>query len=63
MKTIDKHDPVEMVYSHRSNRKHAHSTQHGTRYRNHWFSVYRCPMCGRTASHKRLPITCRGWSD
>lgn len=55
-----KHDPVKMIYSHQSNRKHAHSTRHGVRQRNHWFNVYKCPICGKGASHKRQPIICRG---
>lgn len=54
------HAPIKMVYSHRSNQKHAHNTRHGTVYRNHWFDVYRCPACGRTASRKRQPIICFG---
>src|SRR5690349_16396462 len=54
------HEPVAMVYSHRGNRKHAHSTRHGTKYCNHWFNVYKCPTCGRTAALKRQPIICRG---
>jgi hypothetical protein len=54
------HEPTAMVYSHRSNKKHRHNTRHGVVYRNHWFEVFRCPHCGRTASHKPRPIVCRG---
>jgi rubrerythrin len=62
------HDPVAMVYHRRGCKKHTHSTRHGHRERNHWFKVYRCPVCGVTASHRRQPIICRGdnlkhWSD
>lgn len=54
------HAATRMVYSHRDNPKHAHNTGHGTRYRNHWYRVYKCPVCGRLASHKRQSIVCRG---
>jgi hypothetical protein len=54
------HEPTRMVYSGQSNQKHAHSTKHGVKYRNHWFNVYKCPACGRTAARKRQPIICRG---
>lgn len=54
------HKPTMMIYSHRSNHRHAHSTRHGVRFRAHWFAVYKCPACGRHASHKRQPIICRG---
>jgi hypothetical protein len=57
---MGKHDATEMVFSHRSNRKHRHNTRKGVRYRNHWYAVYKCPVCGRTASHRRRPIICRG---
>lgn len=40
--------------------KHAHDTRHGTVERNHWFNVYKCPVCGRLAGRKRQPIICRG---
>jgi hypothetical protein len=56
------HEPTEMVYHGRTNQKHWHNTRHGTRYFNHWFKVYKCPVCGRRASHKRQPIICRGVS-
>ena len=54
------HDPMKMVFSHKSNQKHTHHTRNGTREFNHWFAVYRCPACGKTASKKRQPIICRG---
>lgn len=54
------HEPTEMRYYRRGNKKHTHSTRHGNRERNHWFSVYRCPLCGREASHQRKPYICRG---
>lgn len=54
------HLPTEMVYCRRGNKKHRHSGRRGVRYCNHWFNVYRCPACGREASHKRQPIICRG---
>jgi ribosomal protein L34E len=54
------HDPIEMVFASRSNRKHAHNTPSGVRYRNHWHKVYRCPTCGRQASGIRKPRICRG---
>ena len=60
---MPKHEPAEMVYAHRSNRKHAHNTRHGVRYRNHWYNVYKCPVCNRHASHKKQPIVCRGGSE
>jgi hypothetical protein len=55
-----KHEPAIMVYSHRSNKKHVHHTRRGTQQWNHWFTVYRCPVCGRTASRKRQPVRCTG---
>lgn len=57
------HEPTRMVYSHRSNQKHTHSTKHGPRERNHWFGVWKCPVCGLTASRKRQPIVCKGTDD
>lgn len=54
------HDPCVMVWSGRANKKHQHDTRKGTRYFNHWYNVYTCPLCGRTTSHKRQPIICRG---
>ncbi len=54
------HEPAAMVYSHKSNRKHKHNTRNGIRYFNHWYNVYKCPICGLTAARKRQPIVCRG---
>ncbi len=51
---------TEMIYSHRSNRKHKHSTKHGVKYRNHWYDVYKCPICGKLESHKKKPYICKG---
>jgi hypothetical protein len=59
-----KHEPTEMVFAGRSNRKHKHVSARGRiRYCNHWFDVYRCPVCGRRASHRRKPYICRGDDD
>jgi hypothetical protein len=57
---VTKHAPTKMVFSHRTNQKHKHNTRRGVRYFNHWFSVYKCPVCGLRASRKRQPIICRG---
>lgn len=54
------HATTVCVWSHRSNHKHAHHGNGGTRYCNHWYNVYKCPTCGRCYSHRRLPIVCRG---
>jgi hypothetical protein len=54
------HESTPMVWSHRDNSKHKHNTRHGVRHRNHWFNVYKCPACGRTAALRRQPIICRG---
>lgn len=54
------HAPTKMLWYRRGNKKHAHHGRKGTRHCNHWFNVYRCPVCGREASHRRQPIICRG---
>lgn len=54
------HEPVKMVYSHRSNSKRLHRTRHGMKYCNHWYKVYKCPRCGNLASRVRLPAFCCG---
>lgn len=54
------HDPAKFVFSHRSNSKHAHNTRRGTQYWNHWFKVFRCPVCGRVTKAKGARKMCRG---
>lgn len=54
------HAPTKMVFSHRSAQKHTHNTRKGIRRFNHWFNVYKCPLCGAMACKKRQPIVCRG---
>jgi hypothetical protein len=62
MATATEHAPVEMVFSHRNNQKHKHVSAMGSiRYCNHWFRVYRCPVCGKTACRQKRPIICRGY--
>ena len=56
---IMEHLPTVMVYSHQANKRHL---QGGGR-RVHWYKVYRCPVCGRLASHRKQPIVCRGIPD
>lgn len=57
----EEHPPATAVYAGRSNAKHRHNSSRGVVYRNHWFSVYRCPICGKQfkKKHGRLPV-CRG---
>jgi hypothetical protein len=55
------HEPCEMRFSHRDNHKYKHHSAYGhITYKNHWYSVYVCPICGKTASHRRKPIICKG---
>lgn len=54
------HVAVSMIFERRSALKHRHNGRLGVRYCNHWFRVYRCPSCGREASHQKQPIICRG---
>lgn len=56
------HEPTQMKYAGRSNRKHTHNTRHGRRERNHWFNVYECPVCKRRASHRRKYV-CKGFDE
>lgn len=59
-RAVSNHVPTKMVYSHRSSQTHAHVTRHGSQFRNHWYKVYKCPVCNRQSSHKRQPIICKG---
>ncbi len=54
------HEKTIMVYYRQGNKKHTHHTRRGTQEWNHWFNVYRCPVCGRCTSHRRKPIYCTG---
>lgn len=40
------HLPTKMVYSHQDCQKVRHNTRRGVRHFNHWYNVYRCPVCG-----------------
>ncbi len=61
MKETGLHDPVEAVYDGRNNHKYRHVSARGRiKYCNHWYKVYKCPVCGQTFSHKRRPIICKG---
>jgi hypothetical protein len=40
------HEPCEMKYVVKYNKKHQVSTRQGIRYWNWWYNKYQCPICG-----------------
>ena len=50
------HLPTVMLYSHLASKRQRHARG----WRVHWYKFYRCPVCGRLASHRQRPIVCRG---
>ncbi len=55
-----RHEKAEYTWAGMSNAKHKHNTRRGTRFFNHWFQVFRCPVCNRMRPRKSRAKYCTG---